>query len=79
MEYEFLIERARMFAQSNVCICDSRSLNQMADAMENQQKHIEALQKRLEMAQGERDIVTERMIQLEQKLAALNGGSDGQY
>lgn len=32
MNYEFLAERARQFARSNMCVCDSRSLNQMADA-----------------------------------------------
>ncbi len=33
--------------------------------------------KLLEMARAERDTVTKRMIELEQELAALRGGSDG--
>ena len=129
MNYEFLAERARQFARSNMCVCDSRSLNQMADALENQERVIEGLReiiekqggaalrgadlaleldtvkaelvderdrfdrlsdfevaeaqelahtkKLLEIARAERDAVTKRMIELEQELAAMRGGSDG--
>lgn len=46
-----------------------RTFQSAADLIENQQTCIEALQKRLEMAQGERDIVTKHMIRQEQALA----------
>ena len=46
-------------------------LHRAADVLSNQNSNILALQKRLEMARGERDIVTERMIQLEQENAQL--------
>lgn len=136
MNYEFLAERARQFARSNMCVCDSRSLNQMADALENQERVIEGMREiiekqggaalrgadlaleldtvkaelvderdrfdrlrdfevaeaeelakvkaelavcrnQLKWAEAERDAVTKRMIELEQELAALRGGSDG--
>lgn len=52
MNYEFLAERARQFARSNMCVCDSRSLNQMADALENQEKLIAGLQEIIERQCG---------------------------
>lgn len=48
MNYEFLAERARQFARSNMCVCDSRSLNQMADALENQERVIEGMREIIE-------------------------------
>lgn len=52
MNYEFLAERARQFARSNMCVCDSRSLNQMADALENQERVIEGLREIIEKQGG---------------------------
>lgn len=44
MNYAFLIERARQAAKDTVCFLEPRHLNQMADALENQERFIQGLQ-----------------------------------
>ena len=41
--------------------------------IENQQTHITALMHQLDMARGERDAVTKRMIKLEQEIRRVKG------
>lgn len=64
---EMLIDRIRELARGQDAVTYN-TLIKAADLMENQRSNIMALQKCLEMAQGERDAVTKRMIQLEQEL-----------
>lgn len=52
MNYELLIERARAAAKETVCIVEPRILNQMADALENQEHFIKGLQEIIKQQGG---------------------------
>ena len=52
MNYELLIERARQAAKETVCIVEPRILNQMADALENQEHFIKGLQEIIKQQGG---------------------------
>lgn len=52
MNYELLIERARQAAKETVCIIEPRILNQMADALENQERFIQGLQEIIKQQGG---------------------------
>lgn len=52
MNYEFLIERARQTAKESVCVCKPHIINQMADALENQEHFIQGLQEIIKQQGG---------------------------
>lgn len=52
MNYEMLIERARYTAKGTFCLVKPRMLNQMADALENQERVIEGLREIIEKQGG---------------------------
>ena len=52
MNYAFLIERARQAAKDTVCFLEPRHLNQMADALENQERFIQGLQEIIKQQGG---------------------------
>lgn len=51
----------------------SKDLLAITDRLKTAERDLNSTRKLLEMARGERDIVTERMIQLEEELAAMEG------
>lgn len=52
MNYEMLIERARQAAKETVCIIEPRTLNRLADALENQERFIQGLQEIIKQQGG---------------------------
>ena len=72
-DYKELIDTLRDLTHGIVRISNGSVLREAADAIENQQTHIAALMHQLEMARGERDAVTKRMIKLEQEIRRVKG------
>jgi predicted nucleic acid-binding Zn-ribbon protein len=61
-----------------VCYEDLKQLYASAAKERDElKKELEHVKRLYEMAKAERDAVTKRMIELEQEVAALRGGSDG--
>ena len=52
MNYELLIERARAAAKETVCFVEPRIMNQLADALENQEHFIKGLQEIIKQQGG---------------------------
>lgn len=71
MNYELLIERARQAAKETVCIIEPRILNQMADALENQERFIQGLQEIIKQQGGVNLRAADMALELDKVKAEL--------